>query len=61
MFKNDSIGTGLDKNELEGVDYQFVVQPYGTNSSSNENIKSIIHNNMPVCDNFYVFEIQKND
>ena len=52
MFYNDSISTGLTKNELDGVVDGFDVQPSGD--------ESVSHNNIPAIDVFYAFEIRKN-
>jgi hypothetical protein len=66
MFYDDSFGTGLERNELQGTIYGFNVLPAGTTESSaeasEESPASMRHDNMPVCDEFYAFEVQlRND
>ena len=52
MFYNDSFSTGVAKNEMDGVVDNFVVQAQGA--------EQVYHNNMPVYDKYYAFEIRKN-
>lgn len=52
MFYNDSFSTGVSKNELDGVVDSFNVQLNGDDT--------VQHDNMPVYDRFYAFEVRKN-
>lgn len=56
MFYNDSLDTGLDKNELDGSGDSFEVEYAGSNETLNGQ-PALPHNNMPVMHNCYVFEI----
>lgn len=56
MFYNDSLDTGLDKNELDGSGDSFEVEYAGSNETLNGQ-PALPHNNMPAMHNCYVFEI----
>ena len=59
MFYNDSLDTGLDRNELDGSGDAFAVEETGSNETLDGN-HALPHNNMPVMHNCYVFEIKFN-
>ena len=52
VFYNDSISTGLDFNELEGVSDNFQVVP-----SSDESHTTVMHNNLPEYRRYYAFAV----
>ena len=60
MFYNDSFTTGVDKNELDGVVDDFVVQDSGVAEQSDSGNPRIMHNNLPVYKKFYAFVVRKN-
>ena len=60
MFYNDSLDTGLDRNELDGTGDAFSVEDTGSNETiDGEHV--LPHNNMPAMHNCYVFEIRFNN
>lgn len=59
MFDNDSIGTGLSKNELQGVGENLAVEQVGSDETS-DGSPALSHNNLPNLHECYVFEILLN-
>ena len=52
MFYNDSFSTGVTNNEMDGV-----VDTFTVNESGDDTVQ---HNNMPLYDRFYAFEVRRN-
>lgn len=55
MFYNDSMASGLQKNELDGTSDQFTVNPTGKGDEDNP---EMMHDNMPKYHAFYGFVVQ---
>ena len=60
MFNNDRM-TGLDKNELDGVVDQFLVEEEGIDVSSASGSPVVMHNNLPNYREFYMFLVLGQD
>lgn len=53
--------TGLDKNELDGVVDQFLVEEEGIDVSSASGSPVVMHNNLPNYREFYMFLVLGQD
>ena len=59
IFQNDSLTTGLDKNELEGVVDTFTPQEFGANAAAYGTGMNILHDNLPNYTECYVFVVSE--
>lgn len=59
MFYNDSIDTGLAKNELDGTADEFTVQSQGSDEMIGD-VNVATHNNLPNYHKCFVFEVRLN-